>query len=217
METFSLLLFLLFSAVHLYYCWEDDVKGRARTKPFLLFFLLLFYCFAANEIRPLIFGALFFSWLGDILLLLKGTKWFICGGVSFLFSHLLFIAAYCRLTEIRFDLPVLFISLILYGTVTGYVVYRIREYVSHTMRLLLASYLFINGLMNTFALMRLVSDKDLYSMISYIGALFFFISDSILFLVRFHPEYKTRKGRSFAVMITYLLGELLITVGLLNV
>ena len=73
------------------------------------------------------------------------------------------------------------------------------------------SYLIINGTMNCFALFQLVTLPCFATAIMYAGAISFFVSDSILFYVRF------RKGRPFkthfGVMLTYLLAEFLIVSG----
>ena len=216
MKAVLMLLFLCASAIHLYFCWKDDHHWRVRTKPFLLFFLLMFYCCAADNVNPLIAGALFFSWVGDVLLIPRGTKWFISGGVSFLISHVLFISTYCRLVHGLIRFPVILIMAVLYSLLTFLVMQMIWLHVSSVMRILLMLYLLINGLMNVFAFMRLIACPGTGSLISYIGAVFFFISDAVLFLLKYHPVLKQRKRKNFAIMITYLIGELLITVGLLN-
>ena len=72
-------------------------------------------------------------------------------------------------------------------------------------------YLVVNGAMNCFALFQLITLPCLATAIMYAGAVSFFVSDSILFYVRF------RKGRPFkthfGVMLTYLLAEFLIVAG----
>ena len=47
-----------------------------------------------------------------------------------------------------------------------------------------------------------------------VGALLFFISDSSLFFVRFHKD--SRLKTHFLVMLTYSLGEFLIVLGLIK-
>ena len=64
------------------------------TKPFLLLFLALYYVFSVDKISLVLLFALLTSWLGDVLLIPKGHKWFSAGGVSFMVSHFLFIAVY---------------------------------------------------------------------------------------------------------------------------
>ena len=69
--------------------------------------------------------------------------------------------------------------------------------------------------MNVFAFMQLLSDPCLASAIAYIGAVLFFISDCSLFFVKFHKNRNIIFKRHFTVMLTYVLGEFLITQGVM--
>ena len=74
-----LILYFIFSGIHLADSWKDDAAARKKTKPFLLIFLILFYVTAARakggtEYHLLL--ALITSWLGDVLLIPKGHHWF---------------------------------------------------------------------------------------------------------------------------------------------
>ena len=92
-----LILFFVFSGIHLYDSWKDDAAARKKTKPFLLIFLILFYVTAAQRhggIEYHLLLALVTSWLGDVLLMPKGHHWFALGGVSFGASHVFFILVY---------------------------------------------------------------------------------------------------------------------------
>ncbi len=69
------------SVVHLIGSWIENNKMRMVTKPMLLIFILLYYLAAApRESRSiLLILALATSWLGDVLLMPPGNKWFIMG------------------------------------------------------------------------------------------------------------------------------------------
>lgn len=86
MKIVFLVLFAAASIAHLYFSWKDDKRGRAVTKPFLLLFLALYYVFSVDKISLVLLFALLTSWLGDVLLIPKGHKWFSAGGVSFMVS-----------------------------------------------------------------------------------------------------------------------------------
>ena len=64
-----LLLFAVFSVIHLIDSWKDDAAKRAKTKPFLLLFLALYYICATDKINIFLLLALVTSWLGDVLLI----------------------------------------------------------------------------------------------------------------------------------------------------
>ena len=69
--------------------------------------------------------------------------------------------------------------------------------------------------MNIFAMMQLLSRPSPAAAVAYIGALLFFASDCCLFLVRYGKRPDIVFKKHFTVMLTYLLGELLIVVGIL--
>ena len=94
MKYLFLALFAAASVLHLFFTWKDQEKHRAYTKPFLLFFLLLFYLTASGHIMISLALALFTSWLGDVLLIPRNEKCFALGGLSFLAAHIFLIWVY---------------------------------------------------------------------------------------------------------------------------
>ena len=74
-------------------------------------------------------------------------------------------------------------------------------------------YLLINGTMNCFAWFRSLTIGGRAGIITAIGALLFYISDTSLFFVRFNKN--SRLKTHFLVMLTYSIGELLIVLGLI--
>ena len=211
-------LFLLASVIHLIDSWRDNAKRRAYTKPFLLIFLLLFYLFAAKEISWVLAAALLFSWLGDVLLIPKGTPWFIAGGIAFLVSHILFIFAY--LPAIKWESAVWWIlipaALVYYG-ISVTVTLKLKGNIPGAMIVPMILYLLANSTMNLAAMTQLMTLRNAGAAVAYAGAVFFFISDCTLYLVRYHKNKNLIFKKHFTVMLTYLLGECLITVGLLMI
>lgn len=215
-----LILFFLFSGIHLYDSWRDDADARKKTKPFLLIFLVLFYVTAAarkggTEYHLLL--ALVTSWLGDVLLIPKGHHWFALGGVSFGASHIFFILVYTQ--NIVFQgMPwglIVPIALV-YFAVAFAVIYAVQPTTPKIMVGPMYIYLLANATMNTFALMQLITHRSPGSIVAYIGALLFFVSDCTLFLVRYYKKNENLIfHKHFTVMLTYLAGELLIVLGML--
>ncbi len=204
--------FAAFSAVHLYASWRCDKLLRAVTKVFLLPLLLGWYLTTAQAPLGIVIAALASSWIGDVLLIF-GPVGFALGGTSFFISHLCFAAAYCMHVDFAL-VPVWLIAAAALAYITAVVlVFRgLAGYVKpKTLYAGMSGYLVVNGAMNCFALFQLVTLPCLATAVMYAGALSFFVSDSILFYVRF------RKGKPFkthfGVMLTYLLAELLIVTG----
>ncbi len=204
--------FAAFSAVHLYASWRCDRLLRAVTKVFLLPALLGWYLTTVQAPMEIVAAAVAASWLGDVLLIF-GPVGFAVGGMSFFASHLCFAAAYCM--HVDFALVPLWLMLLAPAAYITAVALVFRGLVGHVKpRILYAGmmgYLVVNGTMNCFALFQLVTLPCLATAIMYAGALSFFVSDSILFYVRF------RRGRPFkthfGVMLSYLLAEFLIVAG----
>lgn len=215
-----LILYFIFSGIHLADSWKDDAAARKKTKPFLLIFLILFYVTAARakggtEYHLLL--ALITSWLGDVLLIPKGHHWFALGGVSFGASHIFFILVYTQ--NIIFEgmhwWLVIPIALI-YFAVAFAVIVAVQPTTPKIMVGPMYVYLLANATMNSFALMQLITHRTPGTVVAFLGALLFFISDCTLFLVRY---YKMNEDlifhKHFTVMLTYLAGELLIVIGML--
>ncbi len=204
--------FAAFSAVHLYASWRCDRVLRAVTKVFLLPSLLAWYLTTAQPPLEIVTAAVAASWIGDVLLIF-GPVGFALGGTSFFISHLCFAAAYCMHVDFAL-VPVWVIVLAALAYITA-VALVFRGLVGHvrpkTLYVGMMGYLVVNGAMNCFALFQLVTVPCLAAAIMYAGALSFFVSDSILFYVRFRKgePFKTH----FGVMLTYLLAEFLIVTG----
>ena len=210
-------LFVLASVVHLFHSWSDDPKRR-YSKPFLLACLALYYCFAAHEINWILVAALVTSWLGDVLLIPKGTKWFVAGGISFLICHIFFV--FVHLPQVVWQNAIWWIVIpaaIVYYGISLRVTLSVKKNVPIMVLIPMILYLIMNSTMNLFALMQLMSLRSAGSIVAYIGAVLFFISDCTLYLVRYHDNKNLIFKKHFTVMLTYLAGEALITIGMLMV
>ena len=209
-------LYIILSGIHLYHSWKDDAKRRAMTKPFLLILLAIYYALATKDLSWPLILALLTSWLGDVLLIPKGHKWFSMGGTSFLFSHFLFIGVY--IPYVQWDrvpwLIIAVMTVVYYGT-SFCIMRAVYPTTPRKMFPAMGMYLLANSTMNLFALMRLFTLGTLGSIVAYVGAVLFFISDCTLFLVRYYRNKDLIFKRHFTVMLTYLAGEMLIVLGIL--
>ena len=214
MKNVFLAVFILSAAVHLYASVRKDARWRNISKPFLLLSLLGFYIAAARTPSAAVILALIFSWIGDVLLIPKGVKWFTAGGIAFMVSHAFFIAGYCR--DIVFSrIPGLLIVLlaVFFAAAVAYIFSKLRPHLPKALFYPMFLYLLLNGAMNCFAIFRCVSIPSAAAITTAIGAALFFISDTSLFFVRFNKE--SRLKTHFLVMLTYSVGELLIVLGLI--
>ncbi len=209
-----LAVFWIATVIHLYASKVQNSKGRNLSKPFILAALLGFYIFGSGRLSVAVILALFFSWLGDVLLIPKGVKWFTAGGISFMISHAFFIAGYCRDVEFS-GIPVRVIVLLglFFAAVVTFIFSKLRPFLPKALFYPMFFYLLVNGAMNCFALFRCISIPEKAACITAAGAALFFVSDATLFFVRFHKEGRLKTH--FLVMLTYSVGEFLIVLGLL--
>lgn len=216
MKYVILTLLAVFTAIHLYHSYRDDDKKRKYTKPFLLLLILAYYLTSTKDYSYVLIAALITSWLGDVLLIPHGNLWFTFGGLSFMAAHVLFIIVYTgnfgySKMLLLFAIP----AAVIYYGISAVIIHTLSPSTPKVMLLPMYFYLLSNSTMNIFALMQLVSLKNAGSVIAYVGAVLFFISDCTLFLVRYYKNKDLVFKRHFTVMLTYVVGELLITQGVL--
>ena len=214
MKYVFLAVFVLSTGIHLYASLRKDTKIRNATKPFILLSLLGFYVLSARVPSTAIILALIFSWIGDVLLMPKGLKWFTAGGIAFMISHGFFIAGYWK--DVVFSrIPVLLIILlaVFFAVTVSFVFSKLKPYLPKALFYPMFLYLLINGAMNCFALFRCISSPTTATVTTAIGAALFFVSDTALFFVRFKKDGRLKTH--FLVMLTYSIGEFLIVLGLL--
>ena len=211
-----LALLFIFTVIHLIDSWRDDKKRRKYTKPFLLIFIIAYYIVSADSLSVLLILALATSWLGDVLLIPEGNAWFTAGGISFMFTHFLFIALYATNLDFR-SLPWLWAipAAVVYYGIAAVIIYKLKPTTPKMMLIPMYLYLLSNSTMNVFSLMQLVTLRSPGALIAYIGALLFFVSDCTLFLVRYYRNPEIVFKKHFTVMLTYVVGEFLITQGVL--
>ncbi len=214
MNYLYLVLFVLVTAVHLYFSKRTNQYGRGITKGMILLLLLGFYLECVDAPEWLLVIALLFSWLGDLLLLGKGIKWFTAGGISFMISHFFFVLTYHK-EIIWSNVPVIVIAVlgIIFAIAVAIIFKKLKQFLIKPIVPPMFLYLLINGCMNCFAWFRLISTPCLGTIITAVGAFLFFISDTALFFVRFNKDSKMKSH--FLVMLTYSIAELLIVLGLI--
>lgn len=179
-----LLIFIISTTIHLYASLRRNKPLRNKTKPFILLSLLGYYCFSVNNPELTVILALIFSWIGDLFLIIDGVKWFTIGGISFMVSHFFFILSYYKYVkfEVINNYVIIILALVFFVTVS-ILFYFLRPHLPKPLFYPMMLYLLINGTMNCFAIFRALSTTGIASIITTVGALLFFISDSSLFFV----------------------------------
>ena len=206
--------FIISTAVHLYASLRKDTRMRNISKPFILLSLLGFYALTAGSVSAAIILALFFSWLGDVLLIPAGIKWFTAGGIAFMIGHACFVAGYLPDVDISvIPLPLIPVLALFFAAAVAFIFSKLKPHLPKEIFYPMFFYLLINGTMNCFAILRFAGFPSASTLTTAVGAALFFVSDTSLFFVRFKKD--SRLKTHFLVMLTYSIGEFLIVLGLL--
>ena len=214
MKYVFLAVFFISTAIHLFASAQQDTRMRNISKPFILLSLLGFYVLAARSVSAAIVLALIFSWIGDILLMPKGVKWFTAGGIAFMISHAFFILGYMKdIVFSRIPVPLIVFLAVFFAVTITFIFSKLKLHLPKALFYPMFLYLLINGTMNCFAIFRCISLPTAATLTTAIGAALFFASDTSLFFVRFKKN--SRLKTHFLVMLTYSIGEFLIVCGLL--
>ncbi|MFK7050216.1 MULTISPECIES: lysoplasmalogenase [Flavobacterium] len=186
-------------------------------KPLLLPFLVL-ETYKSNDFRTknLLLSALFFSWIGDVVLMFahKDELFFILGLVSFLISHILFILLFTKQNQTKANSNFFWIGFI-------FVILYLFEILHFLFPYLGGLKIPVTIYASTISIMLLMAIKGYFNwskpnnLTILIGALFFVSSDSILAINKFYPELELPKS-GFLIMITYITAQFLITKGILE-
>lgn len=186
-------------------------------KPLLIPFL--FYAVVKSEsfgTKKWLLFALFFSWIGDCILLFadKGELYFIFGLVSFLIAHILFILLFLRQKSgnKHFKKPLFWIGFI---AIIVYLVSMLTLLIPSLgdLKIPVAIYAITISTMLVIALKGSFNWGNNAKIIILIGAIFFVTSDSVLAFNKFHAPIQLA---SFWIMSTYLIAQFCITYGILK-
>ena len=160
--------------------------------------MLLFFCFV------FVLG-LFFSFLGDLLLLGTGEVYFIFGLLFFLIAHVFYIIMVLRLIPARkpknfimASVPFLLLFLILMNILFAGL---------GSMKIPVIIYAMTISFFGIVSLLLYLETKTKISLILLVGVLIFISSDTILALNLF---YKTQSFYPLLIMMSYVLAQYLI-------
>lgn len=203
--------FVSVSVLHLLgFIFENGIV-RHLTKPLLLISLGLFYRSSVNKINWIYLIAVFFSFLGDVLLIFDSELNFILGLATFLISHIFYIVMVLKgleqsshVNKVRAAIPFIVLFFVLISFLKDSL---------DVMLIPVVVYGLVISLFGTMALLNFKLKKNKPSLILLIGAILFIISDSILAINKF---YSAKEILAVSVMITYLLAQYCICVSVIQ-
>ncbi len=218
MRNFSFFkIYIAFSLVYLAFLGLGFERFDLFLKPILMPILgFTAYFHSKFPTQSTLLAGLLFSWIGDVILLFSdlGEIYFILGLVSFLIAHILYSIVFNRQNRIRkkqnktfFVIGSILIAVYLIGMVTFLMPYL------GNLEIPVSIYATVISIMILFAFNGLLVWEKPGNQFIFLGAFVFIVSDSILAINKFYlpiPE------SSFFIMLTYLLAQYLIVVGVLK-
>ncbi|OXB07290.1 lysoplasmalogenase [Flavobacterium plurextorum] len=210
-------IYIAFSAVYLLILFLGHENLNFFLKPILIPILIFGVYFYQNfPTKNILLTALVFSWIGDVILLFSDISeiYFILGLVSFLISHIVYCILFNRQTKRNLKKNSIAIGI---GSIL------IACYLIGMLSVLLPSlgdlkipvivYASVISIMLLFAYNGLLSWNEPGNKLVFSGAVIFVISDSILAINKF---YNPIEKSSFFIMLTYLVAQYLIVIGILK-
>ncbi len=209
----ALNVFIIFSLLYLGLVLIEFETITWWLKPFIIPLLSISVFLSGKmEFKPLLISALFFSWIGDVVLLFanQGVIYFIIGLVSFLIAHLFYIILFSKLqkvTTIKYKRFIPLVLLYLFGFLS-FLWDKLGG-----MKIPVIIYALVISTMLLVAIRGYFTWNSKSGKLLLIGAIFFVLSDSILAINKFYiPIYLS----SFWIMSTYITAQFLIVKGVLN-
>lgn len=187
---------------------------HAIAKPLLMPVLLVYFYLAAKRSglnTNLMIGALFFSWVGDVVLLIDSRygSLFIYGLIAFLAAHICYIAYFYRIRKanaVSGFKPFASVLILAYMTVFYITVYPYLD----ALKVPVLVYAVIITLMLLAGIHAFNLRAHKFGVVCVTGALIFAASDSILAINRFVLPFTLAP---FFIMLTYGIAQFLITEG----
>ncbi|MDN4166914.1 lysoplasmalogenase [Cytophagales bacterium LB-30] len=212
-----LVAYLLVVILHLYAIIVGDESIVRFTKPILMPLLLAFVMRSLPSTAyrlPLLMG-LFFSWLGDILLMHQtdNSLFFVFGLSAFLIAHIAYVWAYAK-AQGKSGIPSVYklgVSLVFLGY-AGFFVYQLWADLGE-MRIPVTLYALVISAMLSAAAFRLKATTAESFRWVLLGALCFALSDSLLAVNKFSEAIP---NASFLIMLTYTLAQGAIAWGMIK-
>ena len=200
-----LIAFVLFSLIDFYGIYLEKQLMVNFAKPMLMITLFWYYYSNTKQLNKYFVLGLFFSFLGDLLLLGTGEVYFIFGLLFFLIAHVFYIIMVLRLIPAR--KPKNFIMASVPFLLLFFILMNILFAGLGSMKIPVIIYAMTISFFGIVSLLLYLETKTKISLILLVGVLIFISSDTILALNLF---YKTQSFYPLLIMMSYVLAQYLI-------
>lgn len=195
-------------AIHLVGIVIHNELVTVITKPLLIPCVTAFFIsaslFTPSPLKRYIITALFFSWIGDVLLLFQAGQptFFIGGLIAFLIAHIFYIIFFYRIwitQQLKIKPVLLLLVVIFYAGLISFLLPHLNA-----MLIPVLVYGFVISTMLWFALHMYLLRYKVAAAHFISGAMLFVISDSVLAINKFYQPFS---AASFIIMLTYALAQ----------
>ena len=200
-----LIAFMLFCLIDFFGIYLDKQMMVNFAKPMLMITLFWYYYSNAKKLNKYFVLGLFFSFLGDILLLGVGAMYFVFGLLFFLIAHVFYIIIVLKIIQITkpkefiiASVPFLLLFLVLMNVLYAGL---------GSMKIPVIIYAMTISFFGIVSLILYLQAKTKISLLLLVGVLTFITSDTILALNLF---YKKQSFYPLLIMMTYVLAQYLI-------
>ena len=200
-----LIAFMLFCLIDFFGIYLNKQMMVGFAKPMLMITLFWYYYSNAKKLNKYFVLGLFFSFLGDILLLGTGEMYFVFGLLFFLIAHVFYIIMVLKIIQITkpkefiiAGVPFLLLFLVLMNILYAGL---------GSMKIPVIIYAMTISFFGIVSLILYLQAKTKISLLLLVGVLTFITSDTILALNLF---YKKQSFYPLLIMMTYVLAQYLI-------
>ena len=204
LSRFLTLFFVLLSLLHVVALYAGNMTLQMMTKPLIIPCLIAIYLLSSNSRNKTYLAALFFSFVGDILLMDKENL-FLYGIASFLITQILYVYLFSKGIE-KSGWSLLAKSVLPFG-IYYVILIKILWPGLGDFLLPVLVYGFVISLFGSAGLMQYLKKPDRHHLTLLAGAVLFIASDSMIALNKFQ-DFRTYYP--LAIMITYILAQYLI-------
>lgn len=201
------------AVVHLISCWRGDDDLRKPTKIALMPVVALTYLAFANTPSLWVVAGLLFGCLGDLFLLRPLQKhFFALGTASFFLGHVCYLIFIYTHYAIRVGWVWIVVISAVYAAGAAFVYANSRRNIPRALRPLALAYMVMLCTLSISVFLPMVTAFTWGKLASFLGASFFLTSDGVLCDMLFTKKAEPTK-QNFAVMGTYILAQVLLTMG----
>jgi uncharacterized membrane protein YhhN len=214
-------IFLAVTVAHLFCIYMDWPQQRMYTK-FILVPILMWYLYISpagqNPLKGLwrAYLGLFFSWVGDLLLIGEGPNFFLSGMIAFITAHVYYSLFFIQTVPVKKEtVSVFYKTLIGLSVVCGVIFIFLRNALGTYQVPILLYMLFISMMASlAFHTTTNIQYKKFALQTFVPGALLFVTSDALLATNKFYAHLPVL---DLAVMLTYAGAQYFLTKGFISI